>query len=230
MAADLLALLRNSPLFNELTDKELEHVATIANRHVFSKRQYIFMEGEEREAVYFIQHGTVKIFKINESGNEQIINILQEGEMFPHIGFFDTAIPYPATAEVIEKAELLVIRIEDFDHLLIRQPAIALKVMKMMGRELVMLQQRVQELISQDVGHRLIRVLLRLAHESGKTEKNGIRINIPITNQDFANIVGSSRETVNRLLNGLKKEKLVESDRHGFLIYDIQKLKNHLAK
>lgn len=226
---EMLDWLKGLPLFSELNDEELENLSTIADKHVYEKKQYIFMEGQQRECVYFIESGIIKIFKIDQEGNEQIINLLQKGDMFPHIGFFEAA-PYPATAEAIEKAELLVIRIEDFDKLLIAQPAIALKVMKIMGRELSMLQQRVQELISQDVGHRLIRVLLRLADESGKPVENGVQIHMPITNQDLANIVGSSRETINRFLSSLKKEKLIESNRNSILIYDLERLKQHLIK
>lgn len=222
----MINILRGLPLFSELNDEELNKLETITKKRTYSKRQYIFMEGEPREAVYFIQKGSVKIFKVDENGNEQVINLLQKGEMFPHIGFFDMT-PYPATAEIIETAELFVIRIDDFDNLLIEQPAIALKVMKIMGQKLLNLQQRVQELISQDTFHRTVRTLLRLADEVGEPNDQEVRINMPITNQDFANMVGSTRETINRVLGQLKREALLETDRHGIFIYDLQKLKNY---
>lgn len=223
---DMMEILKGLPLFTELNDEELARIESITNKRTYSKREYIFMEGEPREAVYFIQTGTVKIFKVDVNGNEQIINILQKGEMFPHIGFFDTT-PYPATAEIIEHVELYAIRIEDFDNLLIEQPSITLKVMKIMGQKIYMLQQRIQELISQDVRHRIIHSVVRLAGEVGKKKENGIRIEMPITNRDFANMVGSSRETINRIFAHLKKEQLLETDRHGILIYDLDRLKNY---
>jgi CRP/FNR family transcriptional regulator len=165
----------------------------------------------------------VKTFKVDEDGNEQIISLLQKGEMFPHIGFFDKT-PYPATAEVIQTAELLVIRIDDFDQLLIEQPQIAVKIMKIMGQKIVMLTERVQELISQDVLHRVVSTLVRLADETGKADDEGIHIDMPLTHQDFANIVGSTRETVSRVLSGLKKKKLLNIDQHHIVIYDLAAL------
>ncbi|HET7521840.1 MAG TPA: Crp/Fnr family transcriptional regulator [Bacillales bacterium] len=223
---DMVEVLRGVPLFSELNDKELKHLAEITTKRTYPRRQYVFMEGDKRQAVFFIEEGTVKTFKVDSDGNEQVINLLQKGEMFPHIGFFDET-PYPATAEIIEKAELLVIRIDDFDNLLIEQPRIAVKLMKIMGRKIFMLAQRVQELISQDVRHRVVRTLLRLADENGKVDDKGIHINMPITNRDFANMVGSSRETINRVLNELKNEKLLKADRRGILIYDLDHLRNY---
>ncbi|HEX7063456.1 MAG TPA: Crp/Fnr family transcriptional regulator [Bacillales bacterium] len=222
----MMEILKELPLFSELNNEELRRLEAITSQHTYTKKEYIFMEGQPREAVYFIQSGTVKIFKVDLNGNEQVINILQKGEMFPHIGFFDTT-PYPATAEIIENAELFAIRIEDFDNLLIEQPAISLKVMKIMGQKINTLQQRIQELISQDVHHRIVRSLIRLAEEVGQTKGNGIRIEMPITNQDFANMVGSTRETINRVFAHLKKERLLETDRHGILVYDLDRLKKY---
>lgn len=181
------------------------------------------MEGEKREAVFFIHSGTVKTFKVDKEGNEQIINLLRKGEMFPHIGFFDAS-PYPATAEVIQEAELFVIRIDNFEELMLEHPQIAVKVMKMMSQKISELAQRIQTFISQDVRHRVIFSLLRLALESGKQTEQGVLIDMPITNQDFANMVGSSRETINRILNQLKKENLIEFGRDGILIRNMDQL------
>lgn len=223
---DMMDILRDQPLFSELNEEELKHMVDITLYRSYPRKHYIFMEGDEREATFFILEGTVKIFKVDESGNEQVINLLQKGEMFPHVGFFDKT-PYPATAEAIENTEIFVIRIDDFDRLLLEKPEITLKVMKIMGQKISMLQQRVQELISQDILHRVVRTLLRLAKESGQFNGSEVRINMPLTNQDFANMVGSTRETINRVLRQLKKEALLEADRHGILIYDMKKLKSY---
>lgn len=217
-------ILRHIPLFSELSEEELQKVKAITTKRTYKKKEYVFMEGDKREAVFFIQSGAIKTFKVDQEGNEQIMNLLREGEMFPHIGFFDES-PYPATAEVIQEAELFVIRMDDFEALMLNQPQIAVKVMKIMGQKISALAQRIQALISQDVRHRVIFSLIRLALESGKQTEKGVHIDMPITNQDFANIVGSSRETVNRIFNQLKKENLIEFGKNGILINDIDELK-----
>lgn len=226
--SEMIEILQDHPLFSGLNIDELEHLESITVKRVYPKRQYVFMEGEPRESVYFIRQGTIKTFKVDRAGNEQIMNLLQKGEMFPHVGFFDVT-PYPATAEAIEETELFVIRIEDFDQLIMGHPQIAVKVMRMMGQKIFMLTQRVQALISQDVRHRVIFTLIRLVEESGKPDEKGIRVDVPITNQDLANMVGTSRESINRVLSELKKNQLLHADRHGILVYDMVALKKLLT-
>lgn len=215
--------LKEMALFSGLNEEELNHLALISMKKTYQSRAYVFMEGVEREAVFFIRKGIVKTFKTDEEGNEHVISLLQKGEMFPHVGFFDET-PYPATAEIIQKAELIVIRIDNFDRLLIKQPQIAVKVMKIMGQKILMLTQRLQEFTSQDVQHRVIRALVRLADETGKADDKGIHIDMPLTNSDFANLVGTTRESINRVLSQLKREKLLKINHHKMVIYDLAAL------
>lgn len=217
-------ILNRTSLFHGLDDEEIGEIEKITRRKQYSNRTFVFMEGDEREAVFFIQTGVVKTHKIDEDGNEQVISLLKSGDMFPHVGFFDHS-PYPANARVMQDAVLLIIRIDDFNQLLFEKPHLAIKVMQMMGKKILQLQERVQSLISQDVRHRLIHAINKLAYEHGKKRDGGIAIDFPITNQDLANIVGTSRESINRLLNQLKKDEIVKSDRNGIFIYSLDKLR-----
>jgi CRP/FNR family cyclic AMP-dependent transcriptional regulator len=94
-----------------------------------------------------------------------------------------------------------------------------------MGQKILQLQERLQELISSDVFRRVVHTLLRLADEYGEQKGDGIFIGLPMTNRDFANMVGTSRESVNRVLNQLKKRQLLDIDRKGILIYDLEALR-----
>jgi len=215
-------ILKRVPLFSELNHDELTRLSEITTERTVNKKQIVFMEGEKREAVFFIRTGVVKIFRVDENGNEQVINLLQNGEMFPHIGFFDEG-PYPSTAQAMEETHLLVIRVDDFNELLITYPRIAIKVMKIMGQRITQLANRIQEFISEDVAHRIIHTLLRLA-ENNVMEDRSATIEIPITNQDLANMVGTTRETINRIFNQLKKEGMIETSRKRIHIYNIDEL------
>lgn len=221
--ANMIEPLRNVPLFSEMAEDELARIANITTRRQYNRHSLVFMEGEPREAVFFIESGVIKTYKVDEDGNEQVISFLKAGDMFPHVGFFDNS-PYPATAEVVRNAKLLVIRIEDFDQLLMAYPPMAIKVMKIMGQKMLHLQERLQELISSDVHRRVVHSLIRLADEYGEKRHEGIFIALPMTNRDFANMVGTSRESVNRTLNQLKKEKLLDIQRKGIFIYDLDTL------
>ncbi|MDI3412008.1 Crp/Fnr family transcriptional regulator [Bacillus sonorensis] len=104
--------------------------------------------------------------------NEQVISLLQSGDMFPHVGFFDRS-PYPATAEAVQETELIVIRIADFDDLLMKYPQMTIKVMEIMGKKIIDLQERIQGFISKDVQHRLTHALMKLAAEHGVRKGKG---------------------------------------------------------
>lgn len=220
-------LLKSIPIFSELTDYELLQVEAIATLRNYDKKAYVFMEGETREAVFFIKKGTIKTFKLDMNGNEQVISLLQSGDMFPHVGFFDEG-PYPATAEVMLKAHLVEIRVEDFHALLTERPVMALKVMKILGQKILGLTQRIQELLSEDVHHRTVHTLLRLATYSDPEEEDVLYINAPITNLDLANIVGTSRETINRILSQFKKEGWIDIQNRRIRLIDVESLKNSL--
>lgn len=217
-------LLKNIPIFSGLNRQELSRIAAITQRKKVPKRKFVFVEGEEKRAVYFIQSGLIKTFKLDEDGNEQVISLLYKGDMFPHTGFFNRS-PYPAHAQVVQDAEILSIAIQDFNRLLRAQPDIAIKVMKIMEQKIAQLQERIQEFISKDVFHRLIRLLIRIANEQGHWQGKSVYIEIPITHLDFANMIGTSRESINRILNKLKKDQIIEMDRRGIHILNIEQLR-----
>lgn len=199
---------RQFPIFSDLTSNELAGVAEISNQRSFPKGTNIFIEGEERKAVYFILSGLVKVYKVSEEGQEQIISFLHSNEMFPHVGFFDET-PNPATAVTITEVTLLSIPIKEFDALMFRKPEISIKVMKVMGKKLLELQNRIQSITSQSVFSRIVSTLLRFSKELGEQQEDGtIRIRMPMTNTDFASLIGVTRESVNRSLNRLKKKAL----------------------
>jgi CRP/FNR family transcriptional regulator, cyclic AMP receptor protein len=218
------SFLKQIPLFIELDEGELTHLAGISITRAYRKNANVFMEGDLRQAVFFIHKGIIKIYKIDSDGNEQIVTFLKEGDMFPHTGFFDSS-PYPATATVVESAELFVIPIQSFEQLMLDMPTIAIKVMRVMGEKIREFQAKLQAFVTQDVNRRIISFLVRMADDHGVRGKDEVRIDIPMTHQEFANMVGTTRETVNRVMNNLKKENIIEMNRQGIVIFDYAKLR-----
>lgn len=211
------------PLFSALTAQEREQLKQKVTERLYTKQSFVFMEGNKCEAVFFIRSGTVKVTKVDEAGNEQGICLLRAGNMFPHVGFFNDSL-YPATAEVVEDSKLFVFKMKDFEHFLIENPKAAMKVIKIMSKKMLELQQRLQELISGDVYDRVINLLLRFAKEHGETRGNGIFVSLPITNKEIANMIGTTRESISRTLNYYKKLALIDFDKDGIMIHDLKQL------
>ncbi|MFC7440445.1 Crp/Fnr family transcriptional regulator [Laceyella putida] len=212
-------LLQGVPLFSGLTDSELERLWEIADHRNFNKKEVIFTEGSEKTAVYLIKSGLVKTYKTDERGHAHIVSLLRDGDLFPHTGFFSQH-PYPATAETIDQTELIAIPVKSFEALMLANPSMAVKVMRVMSDKILDLQKQLQELTGYAAQNRAITFLLGLADKYGKKREGTIRIDIPLTHQDMASAIGTTRETVSRLLNQLRKDGLIDVGRNQFIILD----------
>lgn len=222
---ELRRVLRQMTIFQDLHEDELLHVVKIAREKFIKRKSAIFHEGTDKDAVYFLQDGLVKTYKTDVDGNEQIVSLLQSGEMFPHTGFFDHT-PYPATAETLVDTHLVVIPVLDFEQLILDVPTISMKLIDVMGAKIRELQHKLQQIAGHDVHGRILSFLLQLAHKLGEQRDAYIHIELPITNQELANSIGTTRETVNRILNQLKKMNIIEANRSEIIIKDLEALKN----
>jgi CRP/FNR family transcriptional regulator len=220
---ETIQILKSVPLFRSLVPEELERISNIVIQRTFPKKTVIFIEGSDKEAVFFIRSGLVKTYKTDENGHEQIVSFLKEGDMFPHIGLFNKN-PYPATAETIVDTVLLAIPVHQFEHLLLDMPSIAVKALGVLGEKIRELQEKIQEMSGQDVNQRAVSLLVKLAEQHGVNKNGHIHIELPLTHQEFANTVGTSRETINRLLNHLRKEKIIDVERSRVIVLDLDAL------
>ncbi|WP_017754607.1 Crp/Fnr family transcriptional regulator [Calidifontibacillus oryziterrae] len=223
-------LLHSVPIFKELTDEELQPIIDISQTRVFDAKSHVFMQGDVLDRVFFIYSGKVKIYKTDFNGREQIVSILTAGDMFPHAGFFRKG-EYPAHAEIIEPSTLVVISIANFEQILIKYPDVSMKVFRVMGEKIIDLQNRLEEQILSNTYEQIIKLLLRLAKNHGKIYKgdtNKIVITTQFTNRELANMIGSSRETVSRTLNQLKKRGLIDTNSEGLYIIETEKLEDEL--
>ncbi|SDZ74623.1 CRP/FNR family transcriptional regulator, anaerobic regulatory protein [Thalassobacillus cyri] len=209
-------LLQNVPIFKDLTDIEMEPVLELAKSRRYRAGTHVFMQGDPLQNVYFINKGRVKIYKTDFHGKEQIVNVLQPGDMFPHQGFFRKD-ECPAHAEILDEAMLVHIPIPSFEQTLINHPEISVKLFKVLGDKIVDLHNRLEEQILHNTYEQIIMLLIRLGKLYGKEEKDGwVKLHSHFTNRELANMIGSSRETVSRTLTQLKKNNLVYTDFDGY--------------
>ena len=221
-------LLKRVPLFKDLTDDEMAPIVELAQLRNYRKGSHIFMQGDPLTNVYFIHQGKVKIYKTDIHGKEQIVNILQPGQMFPHQGFFrqDNC---PAHAEVVDEVALIYIPIHMFEKFLYNNPAISVKLFKVLGDLIVDLQKRLEEQILHNTYEQIIMLLLRLTDTYGSEIEPGVyKLNTVFTNRELANMIGSSRETISRTLTQLKKQKLIKNSPTGDILLNKEALEDAL--
>lgn len=212
------SLLQEVHLFKELTEHELASIAGLAQKREYREKMLVFMQGEPLKCVYFIASGLVKTYKTDLQGKEQIVAVLQAGDMFPHAGFFRKG-DYPAHAEIVKDATLIAIPIMEFEHLLLQNPKICIKLFRVMGERIVDLQNRLEEQVLHNTYEQIVMLLLRLSQTHGtKTNNEYIQLNTHFTNRELANMIGTSRETVSRTLTRLKKKGSLLIDQKGYFL------------
>jgi len=222
-----ISYLRKIPVFSHLTDEELKMVDEITKVRKYRKNMLIFVEGEHGDELYFVKKGRVKISKLLEDGSEKILHILKERDIFAEVLLFGGG-EYPATAEVIEDAEIGIIENKPLEELLKKNGEMTLKILKVMAERLRRAQYHIRDLALRDACGRLSSVLLDLVEEHGEETPDGVKISVKLSQQQLANMVGTSRETAARILGMWRKEGIIKVNNQIIEIVDMERLKEWL--
>ncbi|MDI6600199.1 MAG: Crp/Fnr family transcriptional regulator [Thermoanaerobacteraceae bacterium] len=220
------AIIKKVPIFSMLDEDTLRQIATIVTERPYKKNMIIFFEGEPGEAVYFVVKGKVKIFKTNADGKEQIIHIMEDGDVFAESVIF-TGLNYPASAEVLEDSVIGMLRCYDLENLIKQNGSLAVAIINFMGRRLQFVSGQIKNLGLRDAMGRVVDVIIKMA-ERGRETPNGIMIDFRLPRQEFASMAGTTRETATRALSALQREGSVFLDRDILYIKDMKKLKRWL--
>lgn len=216
--------LKQISIFTQLAEEFLQKIDSISIIRTYTKGRIIFMEGEPGEAFFYIKSGLVKIYKVSSEGKEHILHILNEGHVFAEVTLFNNT-AYPATAEVLEDAQIGIIKNSDLEKLIAENPMLSLELIKYLNNRLVEAQNKVRNLALYDTFGRTAQALVKLAEEHGKKTNEGIELDLGISRQELADIVGTTRETVIRVLAVFKKEKSIELEKSNIIIKRLDKIK-----
>lgn len=193
-------LLAAVELFSELDDEALAKVASLAQLRAFPKDTTIFHAGDPADAVFVVATGKVKIVVTSTDGKEFILSVLGAGQVFGEMALIESA-PRSASVQTVTAVEALVISRNDFQHLLNTSPGISRGLLMILSRRLRRANSKMESLAYMDVAGRLARYLLDLARDHGQRVGNGWVVVRRPTHSDIAHSIGTSRETVSRLIN-----------------------------
>ena len=210
------ALFRKFALFAELDERELQEIATVAKPRRYDKDEVVFHEDESGDVFCLIREGRVKITMISPEGKEIILSVIEPGEFFGEMSLLDNE-PRSATVVALEDLELMTIWRNDFLQLLSENFSITKKILAEISRRLRTASDRIESLATMDVHGRLARFFLDLARSNGKVLNNGYVAVTRPTHQAIANTIGTSRETVSRLIHDFMRQDLLLSE--GKTIY-----------
>jgi CRP-like cAMP-binding protein len=184
----------------------------------FERRRALFRQGEPPTGLFLICKGAVKLTQIGSDGQETIMRVAVSGDVIAALAAFsrNQALPVSATALTEVRARFwersLAIRLVD-EH-----PGFAAALTREIGRQAQGLQLRLREIATEKVPRRLAKVLLRLAEQAGVDEDDGVRIDLPLTRLELAQLTGTTLYTVSRLLSTWSEAGIVRVGRSRVVI------------
>ena len=196
---DSVTLLAQVPLFTSLTGEEAQTLATALTRARFDRGECIFSEGDPGNQLYVIRQGKVKISLSGPEGRENMLAVLGPGEMFGELSLFDPS-PRTANATAITDAEVLCLPHDALRGWLTSSPTVAPQLLQALAQRLRRTNEQLADLVFSDVPGRVAKTLLTLAERFGSADQQGVRVTHDLTQEEMAQLVGSSRESVNKAL------------------------------
>ena len=201
-------LLRSVPLFSELGEQDINTLGRLATRRRYPKDTVVFFENEEGDFFFTIVQGRIKVTILGDDGREIILSVLGPGDFFGEMALLDNE-PRSATAIAVEDSELLSLHRTDFQGVTGDNIAIAHALVKILTARLRRANHQIQTLALLDVYGRVARVILDMAKEEGRRLKDGRIAFRRATHQEIANRIGTTRETVTRMLKDLERQALI---------------------
>lgn len=178
-------------LFAGIGDSEMQRLAERTTMREFSRGKVILRSNEPQEMVYLIKEGRVKISRYSPDGREQILTLLESGDVFGEFALVKEA--EPAHVEAFEDTLICALYRDDFLALVRRQPEVMLHVVKVLAERLRVAEEEIADLVFRDVSGRVAALLLRLAEAYGQKNGAGLRLILRLTHQDIASMIGATR-------------------------------------
>lgn len=217
------ALLAKHFLLREADAKTLDQLVASSIVVSYGNRQRIFDKGDEGDRLLGVLGGQVRIYVMSSEGRELIMNVIMPGELFGEISLIDGK-PRSASAVAIGPTDLLHIRRQDFLALLQRNCDLCLKFMAVLCERVRWTSGLLEDASLLDLPSRLAKRLLSLAHGIGEKQGDGIRIGVKLSQTDLGNMLGVTREAVNKQLREWKRDGLVDVHDGQVLILDPKSL------
>ncbi len=200
--------LRDFTLFEDLDPDELCELQAHTQTRIAPKGRFLYLPGDESDAVYFLAAGRVKISRLSDQGKELILRIVEPKAGFGEGGVLDGR-PRETVAEVLEPATTLVVPAKAFRAALTRKPSLLMKLTQSMGRQQQRLEKRLIDVVYKNAPQRLADLLLELSRDYGVRDSRGILLRIKLSQSALGNLLGVSREIVNHTFSGLRRRGVI---------------------
>ncbi len=211
------AFLSRFRLFAGLPPDRLSQVVDLLAERHYDRGELVFQQGEPGRAVHFLREGRIKVYRLEADGRESIVRFFEPGEAFGLVVMLDGQ-PYPSTAEAVAPSRVWSMQVEDFRRLQQELPSLFGQALGVVASNLRAAQNRAHDLAVHGVHARLSRFLLEEARRRGRPSPDGWTLDLDLSREDLAGLLGSARETVSRALADLRRTGAVQEGPGGTLL------------
>jgi CRP/FNR family transcriptional regulator, cyclic AMP receptor protein len=221
---DLDEVLRETPLFETLSEQDASALRADVSDVRLERGERLFAEGDAGDKLYIILAGKIKLTRAAPDGRENLLSVHGPGEMFGELSLFDP-IPRTSSATAVTTARLAGLGHEDLRIWLSSRPDVAMHLLQALAQRLRRINDVKADLVFTDVPGRVAKALLDLAERFGTATPDGIQVNHDLTQEELAQLVGASRETVNKALADFTARGWVQLAAKSVLVTDPDRLR-----
>ena len=216
--------MRKAPLFCALDDQAAETLLATMSRSRLERGDILFHEGDQGDRLYVIAEGKMKLGRTSTDGRENLLAILGPGEMFGELSLFDPG-PRSATVTAVTETQLVSMGHDQLKEFLGQRPGVALTLLSALAGRLRKTNDVVADLVFSDVPGRVAKALLDLADRFGRPVDDGVHVHHDLTQEELAQLVGASRETVNKALADFASRGWLRLEPRSVLLLDVERLR-----
>jgi CRP-like cAMP-binding protein len=216
-------VLAKAGLFQGVAPEAAEALASSLTYADYARGETVFVEGEQGDSLYIVLSGKVKVGRKAADGRENMLSVMGPSDMFGELSLFDPG-PRTATATVVTDARVASLAHDSLRPWITDRPEIAEQLLRVLARRLRRTNDALADLIFTDVPGRVAKALLGLAERFGTQEADGVRVHHDLTQEELAQLVGASRETVNKALADFASRGWMRVDSRAVTILDQERL------
>jgi len=216
-------LIQQVPLYRRLSAEDRAELATACRVENYGRGDLVFAEGDPAADFFTVVEGRIKVFKGTPDGRIVILEIFGPGDPVGAVAVYEE-LPYPATAVALEATICLRTPKQDFYALLERRPSLVRGLLMALTHRLVLLTNRLAERTGGRVETRFARLFLKLSDDIGRPDRSGIFIPMALSRQELADLLGTTVETSIRIMSRWGKEGIVQTEKEGFFVTDVEAL------
>ena len=216
-------VVRKAPLFTALDDASASTLRASMKEVKINKGQTLFKEGDSGDRLFVVVEGKLKLGTSSGDGRENLLSILGPGDMFGELSLFDPG-PRTATATAVTDSKLLSLANDQVIGWVTAHPEVSLQLLGRLAQRLRRTNEVLADLVFADVPGRVAKAIMDLGEKFGVKKEDGLYVNHDLTQEELAQLVGASRETVNKALADFTTRGWVRLEPRAVVVLDYERL------